>query len=179
MAVADGEARLLRPGATTPEALAEALAELDPPIPLLLGAVGKTASPGLMAKHYSPRASPVPADRRPGRDPAGLTSSGRAGAVAAGRRVGVLLVDEDVSLRGRSAGARSGSVALGSEADLAQVAGRLFAAMRDLDAAGCDAIYARALGTSGLGLAILDRLTRAAHRPDSPSDSADNAPMSR
>src|SRR5215216_5902693 len=54
-------------------------------------------------------------------------------------------------------------VRLGSESDLAQVAGRLFAALRDLDAAGCDAIYTRALGTSGLGLAILDRLTRAAH----------------
>ena len=43
------QARLLRPGATTPESLAEALSELDPPVPLLLGAVGKTASPGLMA----------------------------------------------------------------------------------------------------------------------------------
>jgi L-threonylcarbamoyladenylate synthase len=52
---------------------------------------------------------------------------------------------------------------LGSESDLAQVAGRLFAALRNLDAAGCDTIYARALGTSGFGLAILDRLTRAAH----------------
>jgi L-threonylcarbamoyladenylate synthase len=55
-------------------------------------------------------------------------------------------------------------VSLGSEADLSQAATRLFAGMRDLDAAGCDAIYARALGTTGFGLAILDRLTRAAHQ---------------
>jgi L-threonylcarbamoyladenylate synthase len=177
VAVSDHEARLLRPGATTPEALAEALADLDPPVPLLLGAVGKTASPGLMAKHYSPRASLYlltgdSAEARPA-----LRRAVERG-LAGGHRVGALLVDEDVPLLadlgepvqrpdGRTSGVRI--VALGSETDMAQVAGRLFAAMRDLDAAGCDAIYARAPGTSGLGLAILDRLTRAAHPGETPA----------
>ena len=63
--------------------------------------------------------------------------------------VGALLVDEDVPLLVDILD-RIESVPLGSEADLGQVAGRLFAAMRTLDAAGCDAIYIRALGTSGL-----------------------------
>jgi hypothetical protein len=36
--------------------------------------------------------------------------------------------------------------------------------MRELDTAGCTAIYARSLGTSGFGLAILDRLTRASYQ---------------
>ena len=41
----------------------------------------------------------------------------------------------------------------------------------ELDADGCDVIYARSLGTAGVGLAILDRLTRAAHasEADQPS----------
>ncbi len=125
------------------------------------GAVGRTASPGLMAKHYSPRASLFlltgePSETRPALRRAverGL-DAGRSRRRAARRR-------------GRPAPRRSPRPdrgrPLGSEADLGQVAGRLFAAMRTLDAAGCEAIYVRALGTSGLGLAILDRLTRAAH----------------
>ena len=83
-------------------------------------------------------------------------------ALDAGRRVGVLLVDEDAPLLADLHG-RLAVAPLGSESNLGQVAGRLFAAMRELDDAGCDAIYARALGTAGFGLAILDRLTRAAH----------------
>ena len=161
VAVTGAEIRLLRPGATTPEALADALSALHPPVPLLLGAVGRTASPGLMAKHYSPRASLFlltgdPSETRP------ALRRAVERALDADRRVGVLLVDEDAPLLA-DLHDQIESVPLGSEADLGQVAGRLFAAMRTLDAAGCDAIYVRALGTAGLGLAILDRLTRAAH----------------
>ena len=155
------EVRLLRPGATTPEALADVLSSLDPPVPLLFGPVGRTASPGLMAKHYSPRASLFlltgeSAETRP------ALRRAIERALEGGRRVGALLVDEDLSLVADLA-PRIAVERLGSEADLSAVAGRLFAAMRALDAAGCDAIYVRSFGTAGFGLAILDRLTRAAH----------------
>jgi L-threonylcarbamoyladenylate synthase len=153
------EVRLLRPGATTPESLADALSELDPPIPLRFGAIGRTASPGLLAKHYSPRASLFLITGQPEEARAALRIDR---ALAAGRRVGALLVDEDLPLVDDLA-SRIVVERLGSETDLGAVAGRLFAAMRSLDAAGCDAIYVRSLGTAGFGLAILDRLTRAAH----------------
>jgi L-threonylcarbamoyladenylate synthase len=167
VAIDDAEVRLLRPGATTPEALADALSALDPPVPLLLGAVGRTASPGLLAKHYSPRASLFlltgdPSETRP------ALRRAVERALNASRRVGLLLIDEDAPLFEDLAD-RIEAILLGSESDLSQVAGRLFAAMRALDAAGCDAIYARSLCTSGLGLAILDRLTRAANRDESPT----------
>jgi L-threonylcarbamoyladenylate synthase len=164
VAVGQSEVRLLRPGATTAEALADALSELERPVPLLLGAVGKTASPGLLAKHYSPRASLflVTGEREQTR-PA-LASAIR-DAVATRQNVGALLVDEDAELvAGLTPQPRV--VWLGSEDDLAGVASRLFDGLRQLDAAGCEAIYARTFGTAGLGLAILDRLTRAAHRDD-------------
>jgi L-threonylcarbamoyladenylate synthase len=164
VAVSDTEVRLLRPGATTPEALADALAALDPPMPLLLGAAGQTASPGLLAKHYSPRASLflLTGDLAETRQ-AFLRAIERG--VQEGRQVGVLLLDEDAPLLAAHM-EQVHAAPLGSEGDLSAVAGRLFAAMRALDAAGCDAIYARATGTAGLGLAILDRLTRAAHASD-------------
>jgi L-threonylcarbamoyladenylate synthase len=53
--------------------------------------------------------------------------------------------------------------ALGAAGDAAAVATRLYAALRELDAAGVDEILARALPVSGgLGDAIADRLRRAA-----------------
>src|SRR3954451_110302 len=103
-----------------------------------------------MAKHYSPRGSlflltGAAAEARP------AFRRAIEGAVAAGRRVGVLLVDEDAPLIADLDVALY-VVRLGSERDLSQVAGQLFAGLRELDAAGCEAIYARALGTAGLGL---------------------------
>jgi L-threonylcarbamoyladenylate synthase len=115
-------------------------------------------APGLLSKHYSPRARML------------VVGGGRVAARArlraeiiglldAGRRVGALLVAEDADL---VAGLPVTVGWLGSEADLEQVATRLFAAMRSVDASGVEVIGARSLGESGLGLAIFDRLTRAA-----------------
>jgi L-threonylcarbamoyladenylate synthase len=166
VSVLGGETRLLRPGAVAPEAVAEVLSSLDPPVALPLGQDRGAASPGMLARHYSPNA-------------ALFLLSGEGAAVhhelreavhrarAAGHRPGLLVADEDAeALADLTAGGPRDVrvVALGSEDDLEGVARRLFAALRDLDAAGCDAIYARSFGTGGLGLAIMDRLTRAARR---------------
>lgn len=53
---------------------------------------------------------------------------------------------------------------LSADGDLREAACRLFAAMRRLDAAGVDAIAALPVPSAGLGLAINDRLGRAASR---------------
>jgi L-threonylcarbamoyladenylate synthase len=47
--------------------------------------------------------------------------------------------------------------------DPADAAPLFFAALRRLDAAGVRRIYAREISESGLGMAIMDRLRRAAH----------------
>jgi len=52
--------------------------------------------------------------------------------------------------------------ALGPLTDAAAVARRLFGALRELDAGGVTVILARDFGAGGLGLAVRDRLTRAA-----------------
>jgi L-threonylcarbamoyladenylate synthase len=167
VAVTEAEVRLLRPGAVTPEAIAEALASLDVPVPLVLGPSGRAASPGLLAKHYSPRASLYLVTGEPADARSSLRAAVERG-LASGRRVGLLVADEDVASFADLA-ERLRTIALGSECDLGQVAHRLFAALRELDAAGCDAIYARSFGTRGLGLAITDRLTRAAHHDPQPT----------
>jgi L-threonylcarbamoyladenylate synthase len=50
----------------------------------------------------------------------------------------------------------------GAENDLSTQAHRLFSALREADSLGCDTIYARLPITSGIGLALYNRMIRAA-----------------
>jgi len=155
---------VLRPGAVTLEQL-QALAPgvtMGPATPVTSGQ-GMPA-PGLLEKHYSPRApmrlyegpqavNAIVADARLARN--------------RGQRVGILAADEDRRKLGAAGGVEGGPplkiVALGAADDLDSVAAHLYAAMRELDAAGVDLILARAFpARRGLGVAIQDRLRRAA-----------------
>ena len=116
------------------------------------------AAPGLLTRHYSPRARfrLVIGERAAARARLRLEVEQ---ALARGERVGVLLLDDDVEL---VVGLPVTVGRLGSEDDPGGVAARLFDVMRAVDATGVDGIITRGIGARGLGLAILDRLTRAA-----------------
>ncbi len=62
---------------------------------------------------------------------------------------------------------------LSSKGDLREAAANLFAAMHRLDALGLDLILAERVPDTGLGLAINDRLRRAAHRDTQRSQSSE------
>ncbi len=114
------------------------------------------SAPGQMLKHYSPRAELRFYVGTPQSMIAHIAKDAHA-LIAAGRRVGVLAADEDrLDLPGAAV------MRLGSASDLDQIAVRLFSGMRDLDAQHVDVILARDFGEDGLGLALRDRLTRAA-----------------
>lgn len=76
-----------------------------------------------------------------------------------GECVGVLLADEDAP-----AFAESGAIirSLGRAAQPEQAATALFASLRELEQAGVQIILCRSFNTRGLGLAVHDRLLRAA-----------------
>ncbi len=78
---------------------------------------------------------------------------------AQGERVGVLIADEDIA-----AFAQSGAhvYSLGSERVPEQLAARLFAGLRTLEEASTQSILCRGFPTLGLGMAIRDRLRKAA-----------------
>ena len=80
-------------------------------------------------------------------------------AIAAGRRVGALVFDEDASA---FAGLDVTVSPLGSAGALEIAASRLYEGLRALDHAGVDVILARDPGHEGLALTIRDRLFRAA-----------------
>jgi L-threonylcarbamoyladenylate synthase len=149
---------LLRPGGVTLEALAAVLGagvvvqRNRPPAGIPL------ASPGLFDRHYAPQA-----EMRlfTGQDVA-LRSAMRNAAgeeLAVGQAVGLLLADDDLPF---FAGLDCPVFALGPLSDLATIAQRLYDGLRALDRAGVEIILARDAPAHGLGLAICDRLRRAA-----------------
>jgi L-threonylcarbamoyladenylate synthase len=151
-------ARILRPGGTPIEALREALPEVSYTPKYLFPETTEAASPGMLMKHYSPKARLLlfigPSDRV-------LTSM--RGAVEEllkeGKRVGLLIPSEDYATLQKF---RVEFSLLGPELDLKQVSFNLFSGMRDLDNRGVEVILVRGFGLDGLGLAIWDRLVRAA-----------------
>lgn len=151
--------RLLRPGGVSREALVAALGgmPLDDAGPVRSG---PQLSPGLLERHYSPRA---PVTTYEGQAPRVLERMRRdaMAALVDGQRVGLLIFDEDATL-GQMPGilvARS----MGPSTDLEAVAAQLYAALRDLDGSGSDVILAHGFDdVRGLGAALRDRLRRAA-----------------
>ena len=117
-------------------------------------------APGMLLSHYAPRARLLVFE-----DADIAATWERACAevqtlVQRGLRVGVLVPDDLVS-RFTAAGAQA-VVAVGAANDPARVAHRLFAGLRQLDDVGVEVIVCGSFAQTGLGLAIRDRLWRAA-----------------
>lgn len=152
---------ILRPGAVTLEMLKEV-------VPLVMRR--ETASPqeampspGMLEKHYSPR-TPVVLYEGERRRVLERINEDAQSALLRGTSVGVLAAEGDELEPNHPARKSAWKVVYcGSERDVRTVAARLYDALRELDAAGVDVIFARSFpDDSGLGVAIQDRLRRAA-----------------
>jgi len=157
---------ILRPGATTLEALRKLLPQIvvARPVASAPGAPTPLASPGMLDKHYSPRA-PMTLYEGTGAVDA-MVADARL-ARNRGQRIGILAADEDRRKLGAAGGVEGGPplkiVTVGASDDGDAVAARLYGALRELDAAGVDLILVRGFpARGGIGLAIQDRLRRAA-----------------
>ncbi len=135
---------VLRPGGITLEELMEAVG----PVSVRNSSLAAIRSPGSLPSHYAPltritlvsAAERLPAPRR-------------------GERFGSLTLMP----RTDSVGYLAKEV-LSEKGDMEEAAAKLFAALRRLDNAGLDRIVAETMPDEGIGLAIMDRLRRAAQR---------------
>lgn len=150
---------VLRPGAIGVHALRRVIPTVSEG-----GTGAKTAteavrSPGLLPKHYAPRAPLTLYCGRKASLPDAL-KKGAQDALARGQRVGLLATREDAStLRDLPVILAD----LGPERDVEGLAARLYAALRELDAQHVDVVLARDVGgPDDLSRAIRDRLQRAA-----------------
>ena len=131
---------VLRPGAISVEMLRTAVPSVQfGAIRATTGGRDPMASPGLLSKHYAPRAPMTIYQGDPAAVRQALCAAARE-ALAAGRRVGVLTTTEDAPML---SGVPVVIAELGSEHDVETVAARLYAALRALDAAQVDMILAR------------------------------------
>ncbi|MDE6933134.1 MAG: threonylcarbamoyl-AMP synthase [Oscillospiraceae bacterium] len=144
--------RLLRPGGLPLEELREVLGEIavDKAVLSPLAAGEKPRAPGMKYRHYAPNA-PVTVVTGPGEGTARYIRE------RAGEHTGVICFDE-------FAEAFPNCVVepIGSAADKAEQARRVFDALRAFDGTAVTAIYAQCPGDAGLGLAVANRLKKAA-----------------
>ena len=143
--------RLLRPGGVTPEMLADVLGEIeiDDAVYNKLADGQKASSPGMKYKHYSPSAKVIILKGDFEKYKAFLESHSDEGTVA------LCFEGEENSLPVKA-------VTYGRENDSVSQASRIFEALRKVDEIGAKTVFARFPEKNGVGLAVFNRLVRAA-----------------
>ncbi len=150
----DGSLVLLRPGSITKEEIEERLGLTVRVAPSVLGQLKegeKVLSPGMKYRHYAPKASFVLLD--------GTAESRRKFLAEQGKRVAYLCYEEE---KDALATLSVTLYPIGSEKDESEQARVLFRILRDADKENFDTIYAPLPKTSGLGMALYNRMIRAA-----------------
>lgn len=151
LTLVDGTPRILRPGGITPEMVKAVLGTcaVDSAVYEQLQAGVRAASPGMKYRHYAPKARVT-------------VLSGPLAAytqyVNAHAAPGVYALCFD----GEGAQLAVPSIEYGAQTDSAAQAHRLFDALRELDERGARRVYARMPSGEGVGLAVYNRLMRAA-----------------
>lgn len=154
--VTGSEPRILRPGGVTREMIAAAAgsAGVDEAVLRPLKDGERPRSPGMKYRHYAPKGSLTIVQGAP------EAVTARIGAMydeaqAAGRSPLILALEGHLPAYG-------GRRALSLGADAAGMARALFNRLREADDLGADAIFSEAVSTDGVGLAVMNRLDRAA-----------------
>ncbi|MBN1776591.1 MAG: threonylcarbamoyl-AMP synthase [Clostridiales bacterium] len=150
---------ILRPGGVTPEMLASVLPGVrvaeTAMRPLLDGETAK--SPGMRHAHYSPKGRLTLVEGEPDAVEAACKRLYRE-AEADGKKACLLVAQERLP-----AYAGYDTHTLGSLRAPETIAQTLFAALREMDETGVEIILCEAVETSGIGLAVMNRLRRAAN----------------
>lgn len=149
--------RILRPGRVTPEDLFDVLGEVDVDDAVLgqLAEGAVAASPGMKYKHYSPKAEVYIVDGTK-EGFANFVNDKVAERAAEEAAVAALVFDGEEDL------VHCVTLPFGAEDDPLGQAEHLFDDLRRADELGVSDIYVRCPSAEGVGLAVMNRLLRAA-----------------
>ena len=161
---------IYRPGAITLEQIRDAAGQAElysEPGELVSDPRESMPSPGVGLRHYAPRARLMLVETGEGQEGKDLSSRLYLKAVDFSReRVGVMLPDglpgEHSTVESRDRLAFAEIFPWGRWSDPEELAQRLFSGLRALDAAGCTVILCPVPPVHGIGVAIRDRLRKAA-----------------
>lgn len=148
--------RLLRPGGVTLEQLREVLGEVDvdKAVTRALKEGEKPRAPGMKYRHYAPKAPVTVVTGEPDKSAACIAAQVKRGD-------GVICFAEFASQFQELTDAEL-VMSLGPAADKGEQARHVFDALRQFDHTGVGAIWAQCPDASGIGLAIANRLNKAA-----------------
>ncbi len=143
--------RLLRPGGVTPEQLKEVLGEIiiDPAVTAALEKGATAASPGMKYKHYAPKTRVVLVKATAQNFAAFVNSKTDENPIA-------------LAFDGEETALTVPFLTYGARGDHAAQAKRVFDALRRADELGASVMYAACPTPEGVGLAVYNRLLRAA-----------------
>ena len=149
-------ARLLRPGGITLEQLEAVLGEVavDPAVTRLMGAGEQPKAPGMKYRHYAPKAPVTVVTGDPQKSAEYIASH-------AAPEDGIICFDEFLPLFTRRSETRP-VMDLGPAGDKEEQARHIFDALRSFDHTSVPAIWAQCPDATGIGLAIANRLNKAA-----------------
>jgi len=146
---------ILRPGGATLEELRKVLGEVELDKGISEPGIAPK-SPGMKYTHYAPKAPMIIVK---GHDDAVKEKILELAEKDKGRglKVGILTVDENIDYYGEFV-----PLSIGSKKDSAEAAHNLFNALREFDKLMVDIIYAEAVSEEQLGLAVMNRMKKAA-----------------
>lgn len=149
---------IVRPGGVTQEMLQTVLGRVDVADSVMrpLRTGEKAVSPGMMYRHYAPHGQLTLVKGAPER----VWQTCRTlydDAIQAGQKVCILAYEEHAMGYGHRR-----TLTIGSLTSPESIAHRLFAALRQMDDEGVQVIICETVETEGIGLAIMNRMSRAA-----------------
>ncbi len=147
----EGQIIVLRPGGTNIEELRSVVGEAE----VFVGSEDPENSPGKYPQHYSPKARVIVVEEGPSQaeEVVAVASDMNSG----GHRVGIMAKEEHASMYGGF-----DVKELGPAEDGKTCALKLFHLLREFDSENVDIIVAEAIPEKGLGLAVMNRLRKAA-----------------
>jgi len=153
---------ILRPGGVTLEQLKSVLGDvIGGQSPGMSDMSGTPKSPGMKYRHYSPRATMLLVEGPPEQVAAEI---GKRAELynKEGTSVGLLVTDETAALYEPSLYSFCKVISLGSRKEPETLASNLFRCLREFDEKGVEVIMAETTDVEGIGLAVMNRLMKAA-----------------
>ena len=153
--LSEEEPMILRPGYITAEMLERVLGKPVGTDPALLkpSEGGRPKAPGMRYRHYAPKGSMQLVEG----DGEAVVKEIRERIAKSDKRCGVLCTEET-----KERYEAQKVISLGSRKDLSAVALHLYRALRELDDAGIEEIYSESFETAGFGMAVMNRMLKAA-----------------
>lgn len=149
---------ILRPGKITREQLAEIVGSvnIDPALLSREPSNMKPKAPGMKYRHYAPKAKVIVVEGELGKVAEYINNTSKEQSEN-GIKIGILATDETKELY-----TNCKVISLGSRNRPGSIAASLFDALRSFDATDTQLIYAEAVDGKGIGMAIMNRLNKAA-----------------